>query len=63
MIMAQSAEPAGSLFDIETDAAHDAAVDAQAEADLAAGRTVEHESVRAWLEALAQGKKLPPPQR
>lgn len=38
------------------------AVVARGDADIAAGRTVPHERVRAWLLHLAAGGKAPPPQ-
>jgi predicted transcriptional regulator len=51
-----------SVFDIEPDAAHEARLDAEAEADYAAGRVVSHERVREWLAKLAKGERLPPPE-
>lgn len=42
------------------DADVDARLDAEAEADCAAGRTVPHERVREWLKNLAKGEKVPP---
>lgn len=50
-----------SIFDTPPDAAVEARLDAEAEADYAAGRTVPHERVREWLEKLAKGEKVPPP--
>jgi len=57
--MSQS-EPA-SIFDLEPDEAHEARLDAEAEADYQAGRFVPHEQVREWLLKLAKGEKTPPP--
>jgi predicted transcriptional regulator len=51
-----------SLFDMEPDAAHEARLDAEAEADVAAGRVVPHERVREWLTKLARGEREPPPE-
>ena len=51
-----------SIFDIEPDAAIEARLDAEAEADYAAGRFVPHERVREWLLKLARGEKVPPPE-
>ena len=39
----------------------DAAADAQALADLKAGRTVDHETVKAWLRSWGTADELPPP--
>ena len=36
-------------------------VDAEAEADLAAGRVVSHEAVKAWLLSWGTPSELPPP--
>ena len=49
-----------SIFDTPPDAAVEARLDAEAEADCAAGRTVPHERVREWLARLAKGEKVPP---
>lgn len=56
------AEPAPDpgVFDIEDDEAKARAI-AEAEAELAAGRGVPHEKVRAWLLDLAAGKRTEPP--
>jgi predicted transcriptional regulator len=51
-----------SIFEIEPDAATEARLDAEAEADYAAGRFVPHERVRKWLLKLASGEKVPPPE-
>lgn len=57
------AEPSvKSIFDIESDAATEKRLDAEAEADYAAGRFVPHERVREWLLKLARGEKVPPPE-
>ncbi len=50
-----------SIFDIAADEAHEADLDAQAEADYAAGRYVDHARVREWLQKLAKGEPTPPP--
>ena len=50
-----------SVFDIPPDAAEEARLDAEAEADVAAGRVIPHDRVRAWLVKLAKGEKVPPP--
>ena len=50
-----------SIFDIEPDEAHEAERDAEAEADLAAGRVISHERMREWLTRLANGEKAPLP--
>jgi predicted transcriptional regulator len=50
-----------SLFD-EIDDAAEAAADARAEADIAAGRTISHEAVSRWLASWSEGKPTPPPQ-
>lgn len=50
-----------SIFDLEHEAAVEARLDAEAEADVAAGRVVAHEKVAAWLDQLARGEKVPPP--
>jgi hypothetical protein len=51
-----------SLFDMPPDAAAETRLDAEAEADVAAGRVVLHERVREWLKRLAKGEKVPPPE-
>lgn len=51
-----------SLFQMEPDAEHEARLDAEAEADVAAGRLVSHERVREWLAKLARGEREPPPE-
>ena len=50
-----------SIFEIEPDAAHEERLDAEAEADYAAGRVVPHNRVREWLLKLARGERTPPP--
>ena len=50
-----------SIFDMEPDAAHEARLDAEAEAAYAAGRYVEHGRVREWLMKLANGERTLPP--
>jgi len=51
-----------SIFDMEPDAAHEARLDAEADADYAAGRFVPHDRVREWLKKLARGEPVPPPE-
>jgi predicted transcriptional regulator len=46
---------------MEPDAAHEARLDAEAEAAYAAGRYVEHARVREWLIKLSKGERTPPP--
>ncbi len=53
------AEPK-SIFDMEPDAAHEARLDAEAEADYAAGRIITHDRFREWLAKLAKGERVPP---
>jgi predicted transcriptional regulator len=50
-----------SLFDEKEDAETAARLDAEAEADVAAGRVVPHAKVAEWLEKLARGERVPPP--
>jgi predicted transcriptional regulator len=52
--------PEPSLFD-EPDAQADAEGLARAEADIAAGRTVSHESMKRWLQSWGKPDELPPP--
>ena len=51
-------EPA--LFD-EIDAEAEAAADAEADADEAAGRTISHEAMKAWLLSWGTPNELPRP--
>ena len=51
-----------SIFDRPADAVAEARLDAEAEADCAAGRVVPHERVREWLAKLARGERVPPPE-
>jgi predicted transcriptional regulator len=53
------AEPA-SIFDIEDEAAEEAAL-IEAEADIAAGRTIAWDEVKVWLESWGTANELPPP--
>jgi len=50
-----------SIFDMEPDEAHEARLDAEAEADYAAGRVISHERMMEWLAKLAKGERVPPP--
>ncbi|NQE63828.1 CopG family transcriptional regulator [Caulobacter sp. RHG1] len=52
-------EPA--IFD-EIDEAAEAAADARAEADVAAGRVISHEAMSRWLSSWAEGNPQPPPE-
>ncbi|MFT4254750.1 MAG: CopG family transcriptional regulator [Caulobacter sp.] len=49
-----------SLFD-EIDDEAEAAADARAEADVAAGRLISHEAVSRWLASWADGEPTPKP--
>jgi predicted transcriptional regulator len=50
------------IFDTPPDAAVEARLDAEAEADYAAGRVVPHARVREWLQRLMKGERVPPPE-
>jgi len=50
-----------SLFDEEEDAETAARLDAEAEADIAAGRVVPHEKVMEWLKSWGTSNELPCP--
>ena len=50
-----------SIFDIESDETVEARLDAEAEADYAAGRVISHERMCEWLTKLAKGERVPPP--
>jgi len=49
-----------SLFDIG-DPVAEAAADARAEADVAAGRLISHAAVKRWIESWGSAKPLPRP--
>ena len=51
-----------SIFEMEPDAVHEARLDAEADADYAAGRFVPHDRIRDWLKKLARGERVPPPE-
>ncbi|MHB8284566.1 MAG: CopG family transcriptional regulator [Caulobacteraceae bacterium] len=53
-----SAEP--SLFDT-IDAASEAAADARADADVAAGRVISHAAMKVWILSWGMPEELPPP--
>jgi predicted transcriptional regulator len=53
-------KPEPDLFD-EVDEAFEAAADAEAEADVAAGRLVPHEEVAAWLDTWGKPDEKPAP--
>ena len=50
-----------TIFDIETDEALEARLDAEAEAAITAGRVVPHEKVVAWLKSWGKPDELPCP--
>lgn len=50
-----------SVFDVEPDPAHEARLDAEADADCAAGRVVPHAEVVEWLESWGTPNELPCP--
>lgn len=50
-----------SISDTEPDEAHEARLDAEAEADIAAGRVVPHADVAKWLESWGTPNVLPCP--
>jgi predicted transcriptional regulator len=50
-----------TIFDTPPDEQAEARHDAEAEADVTAGRVVPHERVREWLQRLIRGEKTPPP--
>jgi predicted transcriptional regulator len=49
-----------SLFD-ESDPTAEAAADARADADVAAGRLISHDAVRRWMQSWGTDKPLPRP--
>lgn len=51
----------GPTSDTEADAAVEARLDAEAEADYAVGRVISHERMCEWLTKLANGERGPPP--
>jgi predicted transcriptional regulator len=48
--------------DLDFAAPSDEALDAEAEADFAAGRVIPHDRMREWLLKLAKGDSVPPPE-
>lgn len=50
-----------SILDLPLDEAEEARLDAEADAEIDAGRGVPHERVHKWLLKLAKGEKVPPP--
>ncbi len=58
-IPADNAEEPG-IFDVE-DPEWEARCDAEAEADIAAGRVISHEAVSRWLLSWGTANELPPP--
>lgn len=53
-------KPEPSLLD-EIDDDAEAAADARAEADIAAGRVISHEAMKRWLLSWGAPNELPPP--
>jgi predicted transcriptional regulator len=51
-----------SILDLPLDAAEEARLDTEADAEIEAGKGVPHERVREWLLKLARGEKVPPPE-
>ena len=51
-----------SILDLPLDEAEEARLDAEADAEIEAGKGVPHERVREWLLRLARGEKVPPPE-
>jgi predicted transcriptional regulator len=51
-----------SILDLPLDEAEEARLDAEADAEIEAGKGVPHEHVREWLLKLARGQKVPPPE-
>ena len=54
------AKPEPALFD-EIDEAAEAEADVRADADVAAGRTVSHKAMKAWLQSWGTADETPPP--
>lgn len=50
-----------SIFELPLDEAEEGRLDAEADAEIEAGRGVPHERVREWLLKLARGERVPPP--
>jgi hypothetical protein len=50
-----------SVFDLLPDEADDAGLDAEAEADIAAGRLISNDRMHEWLTRLANGERVPRP--
>ena len=50
-----------SIFDTPLDEAEEARLDAQAEAEIDAGKGIPHAKVRAWLESWGKPDELPCP--
>jgi predicted transcriptional regulator len=50
-----------SIFDIEPDEAEEARLDAEAEADYAAGRVIPHAKIVDWLKSWGTPDELPCP--
>lgn len=51
-----------SILDLPLDEAEEARLDAEADAEIEAGRGVPHERVREWLMKLIKGERVPPPE-
>jgi predicted transcriptional regulator len=54
---------AKSILDLPLDEAEEVRLDAEADAEIEAGRGVPHERVREWLLKLTKGEKNPPPEQ
>ncbi len=52
---------ADPLFDLPLNEAEEARLDAEADAEIEAGKGVPHERVREWLMRLMKGERVPPP--
>lgn len=51
-----------SILDLPLDEAEEARLEAEADAEIEAGKGVPHERVREWLLKLIRGEKVPPPE-
>jgi predicted transcriptional regulator len=51
-----------SILDLPLDEAEEARLDAEADAEIEAGKGVPHERVREWLLRLIRGERVPPPE-
>ena len=60
MVASRPMKPEPAIFDDPDEAADEAAM-AQGEADIAAGRVISHEAMKAWLLSWGTPNELPPP--